>query len=645
MHFLFEKLKDFTMEDNFKYNVLDKINSPQDVKKLDIEGLKTLCGELRQYIINVLSENPGHLASSLGTVELIVALHYLFNVPEDTLVFDVGHQAYAHKVLTGRKEQFKQIRKLGGLSGFPKRSESMYDNFGTGHASTSVSASLAMALADKIAGNDKNFHIAVIGDGSMTGGMAFEALNHAGSTSANLLVILNDNGISIDKRVGAMSQYFTNITSSAKYNKVKNQIWNALGGNKDEYNKHRTFFRSILLFFKNLFAGQSNFFEALHIRYFGPIDGHDLPTLISTIEKLKKIQGPKLLHIVTTKGKGLPLAENNPTVYHAPGVFDAKTGEREKKTADNGQPLKFSEVFGKSLVELAERYDNIVAITPAMLSGSCLNEMNVRFPERTFDVGIAEEHAVTLAAGFATRNIRPFCCVYSSFLQRSFDQIIHDVALQNLPVTLCIDRAGLVGDDGATHHGVFDLSYLNMIPNMIVAAPKDEVEMRDMMFTSLSVDKPFAIRYPRGSGFVADWRKEFSLVEIGKAEEIYAGKQIAVLFIGTIGKECTDAVNELKKEGKEVGLYNFRFLKPLDKDMLRHVFDTYNYIITVEDGVKTGGFGWSVTNFAAENSCSNHITVLGIDDKFIQHGSIKQLKEICGIDKDSIKREILKKLN
>ncbi|MBR1773969.1 MAG: 1-deoxy-D-xylulose-5-phosphate synthase [Bacteroidales bacterium] len=632
------------MEDNFKYTVLDKINSPGDVKNLDIDELKILCGELRQYIINVLSENPGHLASSLGTVELIVALHYLFNVPDDTLVFDVGHQAYAHKVLTERREQFKQIRKLNGLSGFPKRSESKYDNFGTGHASTSVSASLAMALADKIVGNDKNFHIAVIGDGSMTGGMAFEALNHAGSTSANLLVILNDNGISIDKRVGAMSQYFTNITSSAKYNKVKNQIWNALGGNKDEYNKHRTFFRSILLFFKNLFAGKSNFFEALHIRYFGPIDGHDLSTLISTIEKLKKIQGPKLLHIVTTKGKGLSVAENNPTVYHAPGVFDAKTGEREMKLADTNQPLKFSEVFGKSLVELAEKYGNIVAITPAMLSGSCLNEMNERFPQRTFDVGIAEEHAVTLAAGFATRNIRPFCCVYSSFLQRSFDQIIHDVALQNLAVTFCIDRAGLVGDDGATHHGVFDLAYLNMIPNMIVAAPKDEVEMRNMMYASLFVDRPFALRYPRGNGFITDWKQDFTAIEIGKAEEIYKGNRIAVLFIGTIGKECKDAIDEMANVDNEVGLYNFRFLKPLDEDTLKYIFETYKYIITAEDGVKTGGFGWSVRNFASENGYKNDITVLGIDDRFIEQGTIKQLKEICGIDKDSIKKKIYEKL-
>lgn len=629
------------MDDNVSYSILDRIDSPDDVKKLNIDELKTLCEQLRSYIINVLSTNPGHLASSLGTIELIVALHYIFDIPNDTLVFDVGHQAYAHKVLTGRREEFKNIRKLNGLSGFPKRSESIYDSFGTGHASTSVSASLAMALADKINKRDNSFHIAVIGDGSMTGGMAFEALNQAGATNANLLVILNDNGISIDSKVGAMSQYFTQITSSPKYNKVKNQIWNALGGNTSTYNTHRTILRSILLFFKNIFSGKSNFFEALHIRYFGPIDGNDLPTLLSTIEKLKKIPGPKLLHIITTKGKGLPIAEHNPTIYHAPGVFDAKTGIRENNKGSEDEPLKLSEVFGKTVVELATKYDNIVAITPAMLTGSCLNEMQNKFPERTFDVGIAEEHAVTLAAGFATRNIRPFCCIYSSFLQRSFDQIIHDIALQNLAVTLCIDRAGLVGEDGSTHHGVFDLSYLNMIPNLIISAPKDEIELRNLMYTSLSVNQPFAIRYPRGKGFVKDWHQDFQTIEIGKSEEIYKGNNVAVLFIGTIGQECKQAVDELREEGKQVGLYYFRFLKPLDTDMLKHIFSTYNNIITVEDGVKIGGFGWSVENYARENNYKQNISVLGIEDKFIDQGSVSQLKKLCGIDKDSIKQKIL----
>ncbi|MBQ7984566.1 MAG: 1-deoxy-D-xylulose-5-phosphate synthase [Bacteroidales bacterium] len=630
------------METDTEYTVLNRINSPSDVKKLNSSELKTLCNELRQYIINVLSENPGHLASSLGTVELIVALHYLFNVPQDTLIFDVGHQAYAHKVITGRREEFKNIRKLGGLSGFPKRSESKYDCFGTGHASTSISAALAMALADKINGED-NFHIAVIGDGSMTGGMAFEALNHAGSTNANLLVILNDNGISIDKRVGAMSQYFTSITSSHTYNKVKNQIWNALGGNNRQYNKHRTFFRSILLFFKNLFAGQSNFFEALNIRYFGPIDGHDIEGLVQTIEKLKKIQGPKLLHIITKKGKGLTAAENNPTVYHAPGVFDARTGERESKKTDNGKPLNFAEVFGRTLVQLADMQNNIVAITPAMLSGSCLNKMNEKYPERTFDVGIAEEHAVTLAAGFAAKGIRPFCCIYSSFMQRGFDQIIHDIALQDLPVTLCLDRAGLVGDDGATHHGVFDMAYLNMIPNLIVSAPKDEVDMRNLMYTSLHCTHPFAIRYPRGSGFISDWNQPFSEITVGKAECIYSGEHTSVLFTETVGKDAQQAVEELQKEGKNTGLYYFRFIKPLDEDMLEEIFKTYKYIVTVEDGVKTGGFGQSIVSYACQRGYCNEITVMGIEDKFVEQGSIPQLKRLCSIDKDSIKQKIFEK--
>lgn len=626
-------------------NILKTINSPKDVKKLSIKELKTLCEELRQYIINVLSENPGHLASSLGTVELIVALHYLFDVPNDTLVFDVGHQAYAHKVLTGRREQFRNIRKLNGLSGFPKRSESKYDSFGVGHASTSISASLAMALADKINDiNDNHFHIAVIGDGAMTGGMAFEALNQAGSTNANLLIILNDNGISIDKRVGAMSQYFTRITSSRTYNHIKNQIWNALGGNTDKYNKHRTMFREIGLFFKNFFSGKSNFFEALGIRYFGPIDGHDLKELISTIEKLKKIPGPKLLHIITIKGKGLSIAENNPTIYHAPGTFEAKTGERKNKQHDTNMPLKFSEVFGKTIVELAQAHENLVAITPAMLSGSCLNEMKKKFPDRTFDVGIAEEHAVTLSAGFATRNIKPICCIYSSFLQRGYDQIIHDVALQNLPVTFCIDRSGLVGDDGATHHGVFDLSYLNLVPNMIISAPRDEVEMRNLLYTSLSVNQPMSIRYPRGNGFVIDWKQKFRTIEIGKAREIYKGERVAVLFIGTIGKEAQDAVEELQKENKNVGLYYFCFLKPLDEVMLNSIFINYDKIITIEDGVKIGGFGWSVENYARENNFDTEITVLGVPDRFIEQGTILQLKTICGIDKESIKQMILKKI-
>jgi 1-deoxy-D-xylulose-5-phosphate synthase len=626
--------------------ILKNISSPKDLKNLSEQELVELCAEIRKYIIDVLSENPGHLASSLGTVELTVALHYLFDVPNDTLVWDVGHQAYAHKVLTGRKEEFRNIRKLNGLSGFPRRDESKYDSFGTGHASTSISASLAMALADKIKGENSHYHIAVIGDGSMTGGMAFEALNQAGATNANLLIILNDNGISIDKRVGALSQYLTKINTSATYNHIKNQIWNALGGNTDAFTKHKNFIKRILFIIKSLFSGKSNFFEALNIRYFGPINGNDLHTLIKTINSLKTIQGVKILHIITKKGKGLTLAENNPTKYHAPGVFDAQTGEIEKNNTNEKQPLKFNEVFGETIVELAKENKNLVAITPAMLSGSSLNKMMKEFPGRTFDVGIAEEHAVTLSSGFAARGIIPFCCIYSSFLQRGYDQIIHDIALQKLPVVLCLDRAGLVGEDGATHHGVFDLAYLNLIPNIIIAAPMNEWELRNMMFTAIKLNKPIAIRYPRGRGFIVNWQNEMETIEIGKGETIYEGKDIAVLSLGTIGNNAKQAVEEIKKEtGKEIGLYDFRFLKPLDENLLDDVLSKYKTIITIEDGVKRGGFGWTIICYANKKSYQNNIINLGIEDKFIEQGKVSELQQLCNIDKESIKKKIFEFLN
>jgi 1-deoxy-D-xylulose-5-phosphate synthase len=626
--------------------ILKDISSPKDLKSLSEQELVELCAEIRKYIIDVLSENPGHLASSLGTVELTVALHYLFDVPNDTLVWDVGHQAYAHKVLTGRKEEFRNIRKLNGLSGFPRRDESKYDSFGTGHASTSISASLAMALADKIKGENSHYHIAVIGDGSMTGGMAFEALNQAGATNANLLIILNDNGISIDKRVGALSQYLTKINTSATYNHIKNQIWNALGGNTDAFTKHKNFIKRILFIIKSLFSGKSNFFEALNIRYFGPINGHDLHTLIKTINSLKTIQGVKILHIITKKGKGLTLAENNPTKYHAPGVFDAQTGEIEKNNTNEKQPLKFNEVFGETIVELAKENQNLVAITPAMLSGSSLNKMMKEFPERTFDVGIAEEHAVTLSSGFAARGIIPFCCIYSSFLQRGYDQIIHDIALQKLPVVLCLDRAGLVGEDGATHHGVFDLAYLNLIPNIIIAAPMNEWELRNIMFTATKLNKPIAIRYPRGKGFIVNWQNEMETIEIGKGETIYKGKDIAILSLGTIGNNAKQAVEEIKKEtGKEIGLYNFRFLKPLDENLLNNILSKYKTIITIEDGVKRGGFGWTIICYSNKKRYQNNIINLGIDDKFIEQGKVCELQQLCNIDKESIKKKIFEFLN
>lgn len=621
-------------------NILQKINSPQDVKNLHTEELKQLCSDLRRYIIDVLSENPGHLASSLGAVELAVALVRLFDFPKDTLVWDVGHQAYAYKVLTERKQAFKNIRKLGGPSGFPRREESKYDSFGTGHASTSISSALGMAVADELQNKEATYHIAVIGDGSMTGGEAFEGLNHAGSSGANILVILNDNGISIDKGTGALSQYLTNITTSKTYNRIKNKIWNLLGGNTEAYNPHKTFFKKIIFSLKSLFSGKSNFFEALNFRYFGPIDGNDVNQLLKTLDSLKKIQGPKLLHIITKKGKGLQVAENNPTTYHAPGMFNSKTGELTVKQYQTTDLKKFQEVFGKTLVDLASKYENIACITPAMLTGSGLNEMKAKFPLRTFDVGIAEEHALTFSAGLATRGIVPYCCVYSSFLQRAFDQIIHDIALQKLHVVICIDRAGLVGEDGATHHGVFDLAYMNMIPNIIVVAPKDELELQDMMLTAYHTHQPFAIRYPRGKVYHCEQNYERKILQIGKAEQILEGENTAILCLGTILNNAKQAIAELKSEGKNMGLYNMRFLKPLDTQMIDFICEKYDNIITIEDGVLRGGFGWSVENYLRKNSKQNKVVCLGIEDKFIEHGSIEELQKICGIDIEGIRTVI-----
>jgi 1-deoxy-D-xylulose-5-phosphate synthase len=617
--------------------LLKKVNSPQDIKNLSKEELPQLCKEVREYIINVLAENPGHLASSLGTVELTVAIHYVFDVPTDSLIWDVGHQAYSHKVLTGRKDSFASIRKFGGISGFPKIQESEYDCFGTGHSSTSISASLGMAISDRLKGNNKNNHIAVIGDGSMTGGMAFEALNHAGTTDANMLVILNDNGISIDKKVGALGEYFTRITTSATYNRLKNKVWNMLGGNTPSYSKHKSVFGRTLSGIKSMFSGKSNFFEALKIRYFGPIDGNDVLTLVKTLEDLKKIKGPRILHIITKKGKGLKEAEENPITYHAPGVFDAKTGQRESCNDPNGCPIKFQDVFGETLVELAKVNNKIVGITPAMLSGCSMNCLIKAFPERTFDVGIAEQHALTFSAGMAASGLIPFCNVYSSFMQRAYDQIIHDIALQKLPVIMCLDRAGLVGDDGATHHGVFDLSYLRPIPNLTIFAPLNEIELRNMMFTAQQgINYPLVIRYPRGKGFIVDWRQEFKQIEIGKAEKICEGKDIAILALGSIGNNAISAAKDLEKEGIEVSVYNMRFLKPMDTSILEEVFAKFDNIITIEDGTKIGGFGSAVVEYACEKGYMNKIYVMGIDDNFIEHGSVKELQKLCKIDSHSL---------
>lgn len=615
--------------------LLEKINTPEDLKSLSEKDLVLLCSQLRDYIISVLSANPGHLASSLGTVELTVALHYIYDVPRDSLVWDVGHQAYAHKVLTARREEFVNIRKFEGLSGFPRRDESPYDSFGAGHASTSISAALAMATADRLHGA-KHHHIAVIGDGSMTGGLAFEALNNAGSTDADLLVILNDNGISIDRRVGALSQYLTKMTTSAAYNRLKNRIWNLMGGNTGAYSKHKNLLKKTAFAIKSLFSGKSNFFEALNIRYFGPIDGNDVHSLVKTLQDLKKIQGPKLLHIITKKGKGLDAAENNPTTYHAPGIFNPETGELPKKVGNGDDVPKFQDVFGETLVELARLDENVVGISPAMLTGCSMTKLQKVFPERTFDVGIAEAHAVCFAAGMATRNIVPFCNVYSSFMQRAYDQIIHDIALQRLHVVLCLDRSGLVGEDGATHHGTFDLAYLRCVPNLIIAAPSDEHDLRNLMFTALRTDAPFVIRYPRGKGYLSDWRNPLQMMPIGKGVKLQEGKDIAILTLGTTVHLARKAAELLAERGITVGLYDFKFLKPLDESLTREVLSRYHNIITVEDGCVEGGFGSAIAEFACENCFAARVERVGVPDKFVEQGSIAQLQKLCKMDSESI---------
>ena len=581
--------------------LLEHINFPDDLRKLLPEELPHLAQELRDFIIDIIAVKEGHLGASLGVVELTIALHYVFNTPIDKLIWDVGHQAYGHKILTGRKDIFDTNRKLNGLSGFPNRTESEYDDFGTGHSSTSISAILGMAIASKLKGDTQRNHIAVVGDASIASGMAFEGLNHAGVTNANILVVLNDNAIGIDPSVGALKKYLTNVKK---------------GTAKDE-----------------------NIFECLNFEYSGPIDGHNLIVLIAELERLKSVSGPKLLHIITTKGKGLKKAEENQVVYHAPGKFDKYTGELQGKS-ELELPPKYQDVFGLTLVDLAEKNTNIVGITPAMPTGSSLKFMMEAIPERAFDVGIAEQHAVTLSAGLATEGLVPFCNIYSTFLQRAYDQVIHDVAIQNLPVIFCLDRAGIVGQDGATHHGVFDIAYLRCIPNLIIFAPLNEVELRNIMYTAqLGLNQPIAIRYPRGRGVTQNWEVPFEKIEIGISQEIKKGTEIAVLTIGHIGNRMIELIGELDAPN-EVGHYNMRFVKPLDKSQLIKIFNKYKYIITIEDGCKIGGFGSAILEFANEAGFSNPIEVLGIKDKFMEHGTIEELHELVGIDALSIKRHI-----
>ena len=579
-------------------NLLDNISNPSDLRKLNPEQLPQLAKELRAFIIDIVATKEGHLGASLGVVELTIALHFLFDTPTDLLVWDVGHQAYGHKILTGRKDVFHTNRQFEGIAGFPSIKESEYDAFGVGHSSTSISAALGMAIASNLKGETEKQHIAVIGDASIASGMAFEALNHAGVSKANLLIILNDNAIGIDPSVGALKEYLTKVKTDKRL------------------------------------AVQNNIIKALNFDYSGPIDGHNLPKIISELERLKSVKGPKFLHVITTKGKGLQQAEEDQVTYHAPGKFNKFSGERIKK--EESLYTKYQDVFGKTIVELAQQNDKIIGITPAMLTGSSLKLMMEIFPKRTFDVGIAEQHAVTLAAGMATQGLIPFCNIYSTFLQRAYDQVIHDVALQNLPVIFCLDRAGLVGEDGPTHHGVFDLAYLRCIPNLVIFAPRNEIELRNILFTAqLKLKNPIAIRYPRGFGNIIDWQKPFTSIEIGKGVCLKEGKSIAVLSIGTIAKNVSEGM-ELSENKNKIAHYDMRFVKPLDEKLLHQIFDRYQTIITIEDGTLKGGLGSAILEFACQHNYTNKVKTLGIPDVFIEHGSISQLHEKIGLDAKSL---------
>ena len=617
--------------------LLKNINSPADLKELSRVQLHQLCEELRQYIVDVVSVHGGHFGASLGVVELTVALHYVFNTPYDQLVWDVGHQAYGHKILTGRRDNFKTNRKYKGLSGFPKRTESEYDAFGVGHSSTSISAALGMAMASHYKGEDDRQHVAIIGDGAMTAGMAFEALNHAGIEKSNILIILNDNCMSIDPNVGALKEYLTDITTSQTYNKIRDDFWKALG--KLPAKKFsRSMASKIEASLKGILSNSSNLFEALNLRYFGPIDGHNITKLVDTLKDLKDIPGPKLLHIKTVKGKGYELAEKDQTKWHAPGLFDKITGEIYKKKFDLPQPPKYQDVFGHTIIELAEKNDKIMGVTPAMPSGSSLKFMMEKMPHRAFDVGICEQHAVTLSAGLATQGMKVFCNIYSSFMQRAYDQVIHDVAIQNLPVVFCLDRAGLVGEDGPTHHGAYDIAYMRCIPNMIVSAPMNESELRDLMYTSQleKTKHPFVIRYPRGEAVKAEWKTEMKEIKIGTGRKLKDGEEIAILSLGHPGNFAAAAIRDVKPEGINPAHYDIRFVKPLDEKMLHEIFKNYSKIITVEDGTVKGGLGSAILEFMAENNYNGHVKILGIPDAIVEHGSPKELYNEVGIDANHI---------
>lgn len=631
------------MEEKSGY-LLPSIQSPADLRQLSAGELPVLCQELRDFIIDTVSNNPGHFGASLGVVELTVALHYIFNTPYDTLIWDVGHQAYGHKILTGRRDNFHTNRKYGGISGFPKMKESEFDAFGVGHSSTSISAALGMAVASKIKGENRKV-VAVIGDGALTGGMAFEGLNNAGFLKSDILVILNDNNMAIDPNVGGFSQSLLNVAKSHTYNRMKDDIWEGLGKLKGFGPFARKVVQKTEGAIKNMLLHESNLFESFNFRYFGPVDGHDVVYLTQVLADLKEIRGPKLLHVHTKKGKGFAEAELNQTKFHAPGKFDKVTGQIYTCDCGLEKAPKFQNVFGETIVELAEQNDKIVGITPAMPSGCSLNIMMAKMPDRAFDVGIAEQHAVTFSAGLAAQGMVPFCNIYSTFMQRAYDQIIHDVALQGLNVVFCLDRGGLVGEDGPTHHGVFDLAYMRNIPNMIVAAPMDEIELRNLMYTAQLPDMgPFSIRYPRGCGTNLNWRVPFQKIEPGTGRMVSDGQDIAILTIGKPGIYAQRAIKKLVRNNIKPAHYDMRFVKPLDETILHEVFGKFRHIVTVEDGTVKGGFGSAVAEFMADNGYMAHLRIMGIPDKFIEHGSIEQLYKDCGLDSDGISTAVIELL-
>lgn len=626
---------------NSNFPLLSQIDSPVDLRALPVESLPQVCSELRRFLIESLSVNPGHFASSMGAVDFTVALHYVFNTPYDRIVWDVGHQAYGHKVLTGRRDAFENNRKMNGLSGFPNPKESEYDAFIAGHASNSISAALGMSIAAQLQGDKDRNVVAVIGDASISGGLAFEAMNNASINKNNLIIVLNDNDMAIDECVGAFGEYMSHLNTSRKYNDMKMKVYEYCVRHK-LINEHG---RGLILRFSNsvkaLLANRQNIFEGLNIRYFGPFDGHDVAKLVDVFNDIKDMRGPRIVHLRTRKGKGFAPAEKDPTTWHAPGKFNKDTGEILSKPSDQPHPLKFQDVFGKTIVELAQADEKVVGITAAMPTGCSLTFLQEAFPKRAFDVGIAEEHAVTFAGGLAKDGLKPYCCIYSSFLQRAYDEIIHDVALQNLPVVFCIDRAGLVGEDGATHHGAFDLAYLNCIPNMIVSSPIDEHSLRNLLYTSNQVEHgPFAIRYPRGGGKLVDWHNDMQVLPIGKGRKLSSGERVAVLSIGPFGSDVAEAVAELRSEGVNAAHYDMIFLKPIDEAILEEVGKMYHTVITVEDGTIRGGLGSTVVDWFNDHGYSTRVYKMGIPDEFICQGTVAQLRDYCGIGKGEIKNRI-----